>query len=121
MKRYIRLGNGRRVTLGSYVAAWRATKALPMYARTRNNPDDPDDWCSASEALDAYRRAMHVRINARGDLDGHGTWRGKIGRKHSEEWQLQCRRAAYRVNSRNRVRPADLPPEYVKRLAHCLR
>ena len=61
MRRYVTLGDGRRVTLGSYVAVVKAAKARPgaTFPRTLC------DWWSDAGAVIVrqFREGMHDRIN----------------------------------------------------------
>lgn len=62
MRRYITLGDGRKVTLGSYVRVVRKAKAHPDATFTR---DLRDRWPSTGAAiLRQFRTGMHERINA---------------------------------------------------------
>lgn len=110
-KRYVVLGNGRMIGLGSYVTAWK--KCLQM---------DPNAWIgagvsgfgqTAGEALEDLRRGMHDRINRR--IPGHG-----IGRKWCDNWQATMRRASRDLNEPKLI--IDwLPPDLKSRFSHRLR
>jgi len=110
-KRYVTLGDGRKVSLGQYTAAWKMAKALPPDTRVRGSPtatfrDAPN---TAGDALAEFREGMHDRINRNDPSYGKG-------RKWSNDWQGQTRRMSAQVND-PRVRVSQIQPEYVERLA----
>ncbi len=111
--RYVTLGDGRKIGLGKYVAAWKACKALR-----------PGDWIgkgvdgwgqTAGEALASLRAGMTDRINKQ--IPGYG-----VGRKWSPEWYWPMARAAADLNGRVMVRwlPADLMkiPKFKERVEY---
>ncbi len=66
-RKMVGLPGGRRVTLGQYVAAWKAARAAPAGAMFTNafsvlGPQSKDD------VLADFRRGAEDRINARGGL-----------------------------------------------------
>lgn len=100
--RYVVLGNGRRVRLGRYVAAWRQCLALPAETRLAVIPDGSPG--SVGEALRQFRAGMHDRINQ--SVPGAGA-----GRKWSQDWQRAMIQAAGAINMPRLVihwLPADL-------------
>lgn len=101
-KYYIKLGCGRRIGLGRYVAAWR--RCLELDAGTWIGRG-VDGWGqTAGEALRELRRGLDDRINK------HLAWYGK-GRKWTTDWQASMWRAAREVNEPRliiRWLPADL-------------
>lgn len=60
-RRYVTLGDGRRIRLGKYVAAWRQCLALPPDTYIGRGVNG---WGqTAAEALRDLREGMHDRIN----------------------------------------------------------
>lgn len=109
-KRYIVLGDGRRIGLGRYVAAWKACLKLP-----------PKTWIGlgisgtgerADEAIDELRRGLADRINRH--IPGYGK-----GRKWAIDWYSAAWRIAWNLNGRRIVTyERDCPKELRARLAH---
>lgn len=101
-QRVVRLGCGRAIGLGKYVAAWKACKSLP-----------PETWIgrgisgygeTSETALAELRRGLHDRINRHDSAYGRG-------RKWSDQWQGEMYRAASQLNYPRLVihwLPADL-------------
>lgn len=102
MKKYVTLGDGRKIGLGAYVKAWKACLALPPETAIGKGVDG---WGqSAGEALAALRAGMADRINK--NIPSYG-----VGRKWSSDWYWPIARAAAELNTpRLLVRwiPADL-------------
>lgn len=126
--RCITLGNGRRVSLGGYVRAWREVRA-----RAAAEPDfeytqglDGLGSRTAAEVLAQFRRGMVARINERIPVAARGRravppYRPPAWRKLDPSWQAWARRAAHDVNTpRLIVRPHGVPRELRARLAHRL-
>ena len=88
--RYVTLGNGRKVSLGSYVAAWRRCLSMNAAFQVACCPDGYSG--SAADALEQFRDGMHDRINKH--LPNYGR-----GRKWSNDWQRETLQAAYRLNT----------------------
>lgn len=109
MIRYIRLPNGRAVSVGAYVRAWRALLALDGAATVRDFGPWPEP---ASDVLRALRAGIHDRINRHTAAYG-------LGRKWAADWQRAAVQCAHAVNTPRlivRWAPADLRA----RLAHRL-
>lgn len=64
MTRAVRLPNGRRVSLGAYVRAWRAAKAGPHAVYCGGLGDEWGRDATGREVLAELREGMHARINA---------------------------------------------------------
>jgi hypothetical protein len=108
------LPNGRPVTVGSYVRAFRRLAAGPPGAWV--NARDWDGFGTTAErVLRAMRDAMRDRINR------HVPWYRK-GRKWAWDWQRDVARVAWNLNAPRRIvtREREVPPEYRARLAHRL-
>ena len=120
MKRVVYLPQGRQVTLGNYVRAWKLAltapegtifnKAFNWYPETKN------------EILREFRRGLTDRINRR--IDGFpGALRPlphPNTRKHDHQWQTETYRAALQLNHARLI--IDwLPPWLKTRFAHRLR
>lgn len=112
-KRYVVLPNGRRCSLGVYVASWKTilqiVRETPA-ASIRGFDHFPDE---APRVLRALRLGMHDRINRH--LPGFG-----VGRKWDQDWQRAARHCANEVNyPRLVVRwvPADLRARLEHRLS----
>ena len=120
MQRVVYLSQGRQVTLGDYVQAWKRaisapdgtvfTKAFTWYPETKK------------EVLREFRRGLHDRINRR--IDGFpGTLRPQAHpdtRKHDYQWQIETYRAAIQLNQQRLI--IDwLPPWLKTRFGHRLR
>ena len=108
--RLIRLPNGRSVTLGAYVAAWRAVKSLDPSRPCGGFDHFPEP---AGDILREMRRGMHDRINR------HLSWFG-TGRKWEQDYQINTMRRARAVNGRGRVWPDLIHRDYRPRLARRL-
>lgn len=96
------LGNGRKIGLTRYVAAWRACKTLPP--QTWIGPGVSGWGETAGEALQALRAGLDDRINRH--IAGYG-----IGRKWTPDWQRAVLQAAHQINTPRliiRWLPADL-------------
>lgn len=100
--RYVTLGDGRKIGLGRYVAAWKACREL--------DPKTPigkgvGGWGeTAGEALEKLRAGMVDRINRH--VPGYGK-----GRKWDPDWFYAMARAAADLNHPRliiRWLPADL-------------
>lgn len=89
--RYVTLGNGRRVGLASYVAAWRACLAAdpaqPIRMDLHGLPGS-----TAADVLRQFRDGLHDRINRH--IPGYG-----VGRKWSPDWQREAIHFAAQVNT----------------------
>ena len=109
--RYVTLGNGRKVTLGKYVAAWRTCLTLDPNAYVGTCPDGWDG--RARDALAQFRAGMHDRINRR--LPWY-----RRGRKWDNDWQRETLQAAARLNHPRYVLDW-LPPHLKGRFHHRLR
>lgn len=120
MKRVVYLPEGRRVTLGNYVRAWKLALSAPETATF----DNGFNWYPESrrDVLREFRRGLHDRINRR--IDGFsGTLRPRAHpatRKHDYQWQIETSRAAIQLN-RPRLIISWLPPWLKARFAHRLR
>ena len=86
-KRYITLGGGRQVGLGTYVRAWRTVLTAPPSARFAGSPRDPRCPADRAQTLREFREGLHDRINQ------HLPWYG-IGRKWDDDWQRATYQAA---------------------------
>ena len=102
VQRVIRLPNGRRVTLGTYVRAWRALLTMKPTDQVKGFDHFAED---ASRILRELRRGMHDRINRH--IPGYGR-----GRKWSHDWY----RAAWRTS-----RDVNTPLLIVRWVPHDLR
>jgi hypothetical protein len=88
--RYVTLGDGRKIGLGKYVAAWKQCLALPG-----NTPIGKgiDGWGqTAAQALSDLRKGMDDRINRR--IPGYGK-----GRKWGSDWYFSMWRASRDLNN----------------------
>jgi hypothetical protein len=95
MQRAIVLGDGRRMSLAAYVAAWKTALAADDCQRFKGSPADPRGWCgpySRAELLQEFRGGMNDRINR------HAPHYGK-GRKWSQDWQASAWRLSRDVNT----------------------
>jgi hypothetical protein len=112
MTRVIVLGNGRHVTLGQYVRAWRTAKAAAPGTRFSHGCCG---WWSVTreEALRDFEHGLHDRINLHDP-------RSLVGwRKLASDWQRETRNAARQLNYPRRVihwLPAWLKPRFAHRL-----
>ena len=103
-KRYITLGDGRKIGLGAYVKAWKACLGLPGNAYIGRGVDG---WGqTAGEALRDLRAGLQDRINRK--IPGYG-----VGRKWSSDWYWPTWRAAQELNN-PRLLIRYLPPELMK-------
>ena len=120
MKRIVYLPQGRQVTLGNYVRAWKCALTAPDTAVF----DKAFNWYpeTKTEVLREFRRGLHDRINRR--IDGFpGTLRPlphPNTRKHDSQWQLETYRTSIQLNQ-PRLIIHWLPPWLKKRFAHRLR
>ncbi len=110
-QRTVRLGSGRRVSLGDYVRAWRIALAAPANTWFR---ETPCSWAGGDRAqvLREFRKGLDDRINR------HVPHYGK-GRKWKEQWQIETLRAAREINHPRLAihwLPAWLKPRYAHRL-----
>jgi hypothetical protein len=112
MARYVTLGDGRRISLGHYVRAWRTTLAAPATQRFAGSPCDPLTQCSRDDVLRDYRDGLHDRINRH--IPGYGK-----GRKWSPDWQRAALQAGHAVNT-PRLIVRWVPRDLYARLAHRL-
>lgn len=112
-RHFVTLANGRRVTLGAYVAAWRTVRSADPAARYHGAPNS---WFGEPEPAETilrqFRAGMHDRINRH--LPGFGR-----GRKWSDQWFFDALRAARDVNT-PRLIVRWIPAEFRSRLAHRL-
>lgn len=108
MIRLITLPNGRRVTLGTYAAAWRAILAKPdgLFPGFDHFPE------RGRHILNRIREGLHDRINR------HLPHYYK-GRKWDPDWQSATIHAARELNT-PRLRIYWLPPHLKQRFAHRL-
>ena len=118
MQRVVYLPEGRQVTLGNYVRAWRLALDAPDTATFTNG----FNWYPESkrDVLREFRRGLNDRINRR--VDGFpGTLRPRnASRKLRYEWQSETYRAAIQLNQ-PRLIISWLPPWLKQRFAHRLR
>lgn len=103
--RTIRLPNGRTITLGGYVTAWKNLLKMGASLRSYTMFVGWNEWGETAEhILVAMREGMHDRINRR--LTGYG-----IGRKWSSDWQRHTAQDAQRLNTpRLIVRRTEVSP-----------
>jgi hypothetical protein len=109
MQQVIRLPNGKRCSLKTYCASWRALKELPAGSQVRGFDYFPID---EADILREMRAAVHDRINLRGNVYG-------TSRKWSADWQRQMRHAASQINHARLIidwLPADLLARFSYRL-----
>lgn len=110
MKRHIRLPNGRPCGLPVYCASWRAVKLLPPDARVAG-------WDHFRESPEAILRdllfGLHDRINRHDPRYG-------VGRKWSDDYQVEISRAARALNT-PRLAIHWLPPGLRERFQERLR
>ena len=116
-KRYVTLGDGRKVGLGQYTNAWKRAKALPSTAEVRGAPGSADrgDVTTAKQAVEQFRAGVHDRINQK--MPGF-----QQGRKWDDTWQNDARRLAETMKMKAEVpagqaHPVDLRPKVADRLA----
>lgn len=113
-QRVIALGDGRRVTLGAYVQAWKTALAAPATAWFRTSPCR---WSGGhrDDVLREFRAGLDDRINRH--IPGYGR-----GRKWDSQWQIEARRASRDLNQPRLVirwLPDWLKPRFAERLAWC--
>lgn len=111
-QRHIRLGDGRVVRLGAYVAAWRKCLTLPPSLHIGPGIDGLGQ--TAAEALCDLRYGLHDRINRH--VPGFGA-----GRKWSNDWQRHAASLARDVNTPRLIVRAQAHPiaaEFPGRLDH---
>jgi len=108
MKRTIRLGHERTVTLGNYLKAWRAVRRAPTGTEFK---ESLCGWWPASREtiLQQYSDGVHDRINR------HLPFYRK-GRKWNQDWQRMMLQAARQLNT-PRLCIHWLPMELRKRFA----
>lgn len=105
----VRVPRGSLVSLGRYIAAWKALKQLPSGASIAGWDHFPTP---ASDVLRRMREGLHDRINRR------LPWYGQ-GRKWDAQWQVETMRLAFRVNTmRLLVWEREVPKEFRARLEH---
>lgn len=112
MPRIIILGDGRPVTLATYVRAWKAALTAPANSMFAGSPSDPRTPASREWVLREFRDALDDRINRK------LPWYGR-GRKWSSEWYWDAWRTARAVND-PRLRVGWVPAEFRARLAERL-
>lgn len=109
-KRYVTLGDGRKVSLGQYTAAWKLAKALPPNTRVNGSPsayfNGPN---TAGDALNEFREGLMDRINQKDPGFGKG-------RKWDSTWQRDARKLAETLRMKSEVpkgqaHPVDLRPK----------
>ena len=111
MRRYVTLGDGKRVSLGSYVRVWRFALGLPT--GTPLSRDLQDRWPSERETVvRQFRAGMHDRISR------HLPWYGR-GRKWCHDWQRAATQCAAAVNT-PRLIVRWVPRDLRARLQHRL-
>lgn len=102
MQRYITLGDGRKIGLGKYVAAWKACLELPANAPIGRGING---WGqTAGEALRDLRAGLDDRISR--NIPEYG-----VGRKWSTDWQFATWNASRAINNPRlivRWLPADM-------------
>jgi len=108
-RRCIVLPNGRRVSLSTYVAAWRTLKAIDPKQQIEGF-----DWFSmaAGDVLKELRRGLADRINRHDPAYGQG-------RKWDYQWQIETWRASRNLNT-PRLAIHWLPPWLKARFSHRL-
>lgn len=109
MTRIVTLGNGRRVSLTSYVEAWKAAKTMSPDTVL---PHGLRGWSpvTVGECLAEFRDGLEERINIRGGIKF-------TGRKHDSDWQRATTHAARELNT-PRLRIHWLPSWLRERFAH---
>ena len=108
--RYVTLGDGRRIGLGAYVAAWARCKQLPGETRVMRCPDGLSG--TVGDALRQLRAGMHDRINRH--VPGYG-----VGRKWADGWFWEAKRFSDQINTPRlivRWAPADFRKRFAERL-----
>ena len=109
MRRYVTLGDGTRVTLAAYAAAWRTcTAAAPGTVFSRG-------LCgygsrTREQVLGEFRDGVHDRINRHDSRYGRG-------RKWDADWWWSAMRCARAVNT-PRLVVHSVPLDFAARLRH---
>jgi hypothetical protein len=111
-RRYVTSGCGRRIALSAYVAAWKTAIIAPPGAVFSGSPSDSREPASRERVLFEFRRGLHARINRHDSAYG-------VGRKWSDEYQIEMIRAANDLNT-PRLRIYYLPPALAVRFSHRL-
>ena len=88
--RAVKLGDGRRISLAAYVAAWKRCLSLPADTPIGRGVSGLGE--TAGDALRELRYGLHDRINRH--LPGFGN-----GRKWHPDWQRQMVQAAHHLNT----------------------
>lgn len=105
MSQHIKIAGGRKVSLGSYVMAWRKAKALKKEGKG-NMEIAATPCCEYGGTVDGMLRqisqGVHARINRH--IAGYG-----IGRKWKDDWQWGIERFRRAVESRQALRLRDCP------------
>ena len=120
MKRVVHLPGGRRVSLSTYVQAWKRTLSAPPETTFQS----AFNWYpeTREEILREFRRGLHDRINRR-IHNFPGSLRPRLttpARKLTYEWQIETYRAAQQLNQ-PRLIIDWLPPWLKSRYRHRLR
>jgi len=111
-KRYVILGDGRKIGLGTYVDAYRGALAAPPDAQF--NRSLCDRWpAGRAEVLEQFRAGTAERINRH--IPGYG-----LGRKWCSDWRRAMTQAAHALNT-PRLVIYWLPVELKTRFRHRLR
>lgn len=105
----IRLPSGKQCSIATYVASWRAVKAMAPGAMVHGWDHFATD---AGRILADLRGSIHDRINR------HLPW-SQDGRKWAPIWQRDMARAARDLNH-PRLRIYWLPPDLRERFGHRL-
>jgi hypothetical protein len=105
----VTLYQGRRVSMESYLRAWKQVK---LDDPGKMYPSGPGSWApmTAAKILAEMRRGIHDRINRH--LPGYGQ-----GRKWSQDWFWSAKRCADQVNT-PRLIVRWVPPDLRMRLEH---
>lgn len=115
-KRYVTLGDGRRVGLGAYCTAWKAVLAAPGVATYRSGLEGRGIAASRATILEMFRAGMQDRIN-RHDRRLIVNHRGRRPRKLDQDWQRHAIQTAQAVNT-PRLVVRWVPHDLRARLAH---
>lgn len=110
--RIVTLGCGKRVSLATYVAAWKAALHAPENAVFRGSPSDSRAFADRSSVLREFRSGLHDRINRH--IPAYG-----VGRKWAYEYQSEMIQAASALNT-PRLHISWLPASLADRFAHRL-
>lgn len=113
-KRTIKLPSGRRISLRTYVDAWRKLRDMEKHGVDYMLINDWD-WFAveADQVLAEIRRGVDHRINTH--MPGYA-----FGRKWDWRWQRDVRRIADNMRQRIITRERECPPEIRERLKHRL-